>query len=354
MTREVILPAHRCRYAPAMDVDRADTPRFEKGSTDGHYESWFLRANHPERPDAFWIRYTIFAPKNQPERAEGELWAIAFRAGKPPFALKTEIPMSDCHFGSRGLDVRVGDARLWGEARGGTAEGRLELDGRSLRWRLRFDGARDPLCLLAERLYDAPLPKAKALVPRPGCRFTGELVIDGESMEVHDWHGSQNHNWGSKHTDEYAWGQVVGFEGDPDAFLEVSTARIHLGPVKTPWLTPMVLREGGREHHLGGLLRAARNDGSYELGRWTFAAMGKGIQVEGTFSAPPDSFVALPYRNPPGGLKTCLNAKVARCELSIRRRGERPRRLVSPHGAAFEILRDARPGEHPASLPPEA
>jgi len=331
---------------PPMDVDRADAPRFEQGSLEGHYESWFLRANHPERPDAFWIRYTIFAPAGQPEQAEGELWAIAFREGRSPFAVKSEIPMGDCHFGSRHLDVRIGDARLWAEGRGGTCEGRIEKKGRSLRWRLRFEDAREPLLLLPERLYGAPLPKAKALVPRPACAFTGELVIDGESMEVHGWRGSQNHNWGSKHTDEYAWGQVVGFEGEPETFLEVSTARVHLGPVKTPWLTPLVLREGGREHHLGGLLRAVRNRGEYEPGRWTFAAKGKGVDLEGTFSVDTDSFVALPYRNPPGGLKTCLNAKVARCELSLRRRGERPRSLISSYGAAFEILRDAEPGEH--------
>ena len=329
-----------------MKRDDADAARFRRGSTGGHYESWFLRANHPERADAFWIRYTIFAPKGDPSAAEGELWAIAFREGQPPYALKTEIPLNDCHFSDAKLDVRVGDARLWGEGPDGTCEGRVEADGRSLRWRLRFEGAQDPLLLLPERLYSAGLPKAKALVPRPGCRFTGELVIGGESMEVHGWRGSQNHNWGSKHTDEYAWGQVAGFEGEPEAFLEVSTARIHLGPVKTPWLTPLVLREGGREHRLGGLWRAARNTGAYELGRWTFVARDASVEVAGTISAAPEAFASLPYRNPPGGLKTCLNAKVARCELTVTRTGEPERRLVSSHGAAFEILRDARPGDH--------
>jgi hypothetical protein len=43
--------------------------------------------------------------------------------------------------------------------------------------------------------------------------------------------GSQNHNWGSRHTDHYAWGQVAGFDDDPDAFLELSTARVRVGPL---------------------------------------------------------------------------------------------------------------------------
>jgi hypothetical protein len=49
-----------------------------------------------------------------------------------------------------------------------------------------------------------------------------------------DWVGSQNHNWGSKHTDRYSWGQVAGFDAHPESFLEVATARLKLGPLWTP------------------------------------------------------------------------------------------------------------------------
>ena len=323
-----------------MQRDEADGARFRAGDPRGHYESWFLRGNHPPRRDAFWVRYTIFAPAGSPDEAEGELWGIVFREGREPFTVYERLPLTDAHFAASGLDVRIGDARLWGEGAGGTCEGRAAQDGRTLRWRLRFADAGAPLLLFPERLYGAPFPKAKALVPRPGCRFTGELVLDGESLEVHGWQGSQNHNWGSKHTDEYAWGQVAGFEGAPEAFLELSTARIHLGPLKTPWLTPLVLRLEGREHRLGAIPRALRNRGSYALGQWSFAARGDGVRLEGTMSAPPEAFARLSYRNPPGGSKVCQNAKVARCELRIRRRGEPPRTLVSPHGAAFEVLGD--------------
>ena len=52
--------------------------RYDPASTAGHYESWFQRANHPERPLAFWIRYTIFSPKGRPADAFGEIWAIFF------------------------------------------------------------------------------------------------------------------------------------------------------------------------------------------------------------------------------------------------------------------------------------
>jgi hypothetical protein len=42
----------------------------------GHYESYYLRGNHPNRPLAFWIRYTIFSAEGRPSDALGELWAI--------------------------------------------------------------------------------------------------------------------------------------------------------------------------------------------------------------------------------------------------------------------------------------
>lgn len=57
-------------------VQSANWTRYQPGQRAGHYESFFQRANHPTRPLAFWIRYTIFSPAGQPEAALGELWAI--------------------------------------------------------------------------------------------------------------------------------------------------------------------------------------------------------------------------------------------------------------------------------------
>ena len=44
------------------------TPRACAPTTrDGHYESFFQRANHPSRPLAFWIRYTALIPRGAPD-----------------------------------------------------------------------------------------------------------------------------------------------------------------------------------------------------------------------------------------------------------------------------------------------
>ena len=68
--------------------------RYRPGESRGHYESWFLRANHPTRKVAFWIRYTIFAPQGRPQDAIGELWAIHFDGERRLIrAAKSEIPI---------------------------------------------------------------------------------------------------------------------------------------------------------------------------------------------------------------------------------------------------------------------
>jgi hypothetical protein len=51
---------------------------YTPGQRAGHYESFYQRANHPSRPLAFWIRYTIFSPAADPSRTRGELWAVLF------------------------------------------------------------------------------------------------------------------------------------------------------------------------------------------------------------------------------------------------------------------------------------
>jgi len=68
--------------------------RYRKGQKKGHYESFFLRANHPKKPLAFWIRYTIFSPENRPDDAIGEIWASYFDGStRRHTAAKEEFPL---------------------------------------------------------------------------------------------------------------------------------------------------------------------------------------------------------------------------------------------------------------------
>lgn len=334
----------------SIEPEQANHARYQPGQRAGHYESFFLRANHPSRPLAFWIRYTLFSPARRPESAIGELWAVYFDGEDGRHvAVKREVPFSLCAFKTTGFGVQVDDARL----EPGQLHGAATSGGHTIAWDLAYDGAEQPLFLLPLNFYTAAFPKAKSLVGLPMATFNGTLSVDGQALVVKDWVGSQNHNWGTKHTDLYAWGQVAGFDNSPDSFLEVATARLRFGPVWTPFMTPIVLRHQGQEIALNALWQTVRARASFSYFDWHFRSETDSVCLEGRISAPREAFVGLSYHNPPGGIKQCLNTKIAACELTLthKRAGQTstPVTLSTHHRAAFEILTDDRNHHIPIS-----
>ena len=314
-----------------------NSSRFKPEDPNGFYESYFQRANHPTRPLAFWIRYTSFSPKGRPDKACGELWAIYFDGETNRItAVKEMVPISQCSFLRTQLDVRINDATLTD----GALHGRAVSPSHVFQWSLRYTGHEPPLLLLPEPLYERGFPKAKSLVGTPNADYTGTLTVDGCEIPIDGWRGSQNHNWGSRHTDRYAWGQVAGFDNAPDAFLECCTAQVKLGPVWSPRLTFVVLRDEGQEIALNGLLQAVRSSGKFDFFTWTIDTRSPHAHIYGRIHAPATVFVGLSYENPPGGQKTCLNTKLASAEITLERQGQPPRTLRTIHRAAFEILTD--------------
>ncbi len=337
-------------------TQQVNVTRYHNQQT-GFYESFFLRANHPTRPLAFWIRYTIFSPKNRPQDALGELWAIYFNGEtNNHVAVKQEVPFRQCTFSSTELFVEIDSAQLKPGNLHGHAERseaspaspeqnsqalpcHAERSEASLAWDLTYETNAKPLLLLPFKLYETKLPAAKSLVSAPMATFNGSLTVNGETVEVVDWVGSQNHNWGSKHTDLYAWGQVAGFDSHPQSFLEVATARLKIGPLWTPYMTLLVLRHDGKEFALNSLIQSLRAKGSFEYFSWNFKSETKEIALEGSILAPPEAFVGLNYYNPPGGNKYCLNTKIAFCQLILKdKRTGKEEILVTKSRAAFEIL----------------
>lgn len=311
--------------------------RFRPEDASGFYESYFQRANHPSRPLAFWIRYTVFRPQGRPDEACGELWAIYFDGENHRItAVKEVVPIEACSFSASQLDVRVNGATL----ADGALHGRAASPSHAIEWALHYTGHEPPLLLLPESLYGRGFPKAKALVGMPNAEYTGSLTVDGREIRIDGWKGSQNHNWGSRHTDRYAWGQVAGFDNAPDAFLECCTAQVRLGPFWSPRLSFAVLRDEGQEIALNGLVQAMRASGRYDFFTWVIDAQTAEVRLHGRIHAPASAFVGLAYRNPPGGTKTCLNTKLASAEITVERRGQAARTLRTMHRAAFEILTD--------------
>lgn len=308
--------------------------RYQPGTDRGHYESWFVRATDPRGLRAFWLRYTVFSPRGPGHDAVGDLWAVVSdRATGVIAPVKQSFPIASCSFAADRLDVQLGDARLTDRAVVGTAT----ESGHAIRWDLALAGGGPPLLLLPDYLYNAPFPRAKSVVCRPLARFSGTIEVDGTALTIADWVGSQNHNWGSRHTDRYAWGQVAGFDDAPDAFLECSTARLKLGPVWTPPLSPVVLRLGAETLTWNGLVSAVRNRGTYSPFHWRIRGAANHGAIEVRMDANEADAVSLRYPNPPGGEKRCRNTNLAQCEVVLDRPGQPPVTLRT-NRAAFEIL----------------
>ncbi len=311
--------------------------KYTKGQKKGHYESYFLRANHPSRPQAFWIRYTIFSPRNKPENAIGELWCVFFDGESGHHtAAKKEFPISLCSFSNTSFDVHIGGSTL----KPGQLKGEIKHENAEISWDLEYRGKEKPLFDFPDAYYEKGFPKAKVLVGLPLAVFNGIITVNKKKVPVQSWIGSENHNWGSKHTDHYAWGQVAGFDNAPASFLELATARIKIGPLWTPFLTPVVFRHEGKEYRLNKLTTALRR-ASFSYFNWNFNAENEDISLQGTIRADKKDFVCLPYYNPPGGIKFCLNSKIASCRLVVKLHGvSRTHVLETTHRAAFEILTD--------------
>ena len=322
------------------DLGYWQSARYRPGQQNGHYESWFLRANHPSRADAFWIRYTIFSPHGRSDEAVGELWAIHFDGvAKRIRASKSQHAIRDCRFSSHGLDVSVGSATLTAGAGQGAA-----TSPHNIRWNLSYRAGSRPMVFLQDKYYESSFPKAKAVSQRPHVIFNGTLEVDGEIVNVDNWVGSENHNWGSKHTDAYAWSQVVGFDDAPNVFFECATARLKFGPVWTPPLTICVLRAEDTDFKVNGLLHSVRASGAWkwkdDACDWHFDTRDDkaGIRMFGHVRATRGEFVGLTYRNPPGGSNACLNSKIASCIITLERAGKPAMTVSTRHRAAFEIL----------------
>jgi hypothetical protein len=252
--------------------------------------------------------------------------------------------VAEARAGARQLEVHVGGATLdASKTSGRCVDARHELS-----WELDYVSPEPTLLLLPEPLYARGFPKAKALVGSPLARFSGTLTCDGATIAVDDWVGSQNHNWGARHTDRYAWGQVAGFDDAPTAFLECATARLRVGSWPLPALSPVVLRIGGEEWRFSELQQALRARARYGRSSaqakpgfcWSIASRNRRARIQITFEAEASDFVALPYDDPPGGQKLCLNSKLAACRVRLERAGQPELRLTTRHRAAFEILGD--------------
>jgi hypothetical protein len=375
----------------------------------GIYESFYLRAVAPERPLGVWIRYTAHKHPSQP--AQGSLWCTVFDGvDAPPFMHKLTTEALSVPDGGW---IAVGDSRLGPEG----AEGACG----EARWSLRFASREPALRHLALRhlphalLYRAPLPRTKLSSPLPAARFEGTLELpapalasrsgtpaaaeslaspprSSRAIELDGWRGMVGHNWGAQHAERWVWLHGVGFEEDPEAWIDVAVGRVRVAGHTTPWVANGELRIDGERHRLGGLgarglLVAERPE------RCVLSLPGPdGLVAEAHVRAPRAALAGWRYADPDGGRSShpdsrpshpdsgrsshpdgarpshpdsgrsshpdgarpsaggwrgggtseghwheVSNCSIAALTLTVRRRGRASRTLRTAHGAAYEL-----------------
>ncbi len=306
----------------------------------GHVESYFLRANHPTRPLALWLKATILAPLHGPAVAES--WFIFFDGEKnTTFANKQTTPFSAASFSGDGAAIKVAGVDFVfdavGSARGSmpSPEGTARFE---LTWKKDESPIAQPLRMLPFRfLRTGFFPKSKMETPFPSLHLSGRIELPTGTVNLENWLGAQGHNWGKEHYFEYAWGQCVFPEHD--VMVEAGTGRVRVAGKISPRLSIMVVRKGARVFRFDTIFDIWRQRAEVASDRWLVSLRSSDGEATFELDAAHRPMVCLGYDNPNNERSYCFNSKLAKATLTVRPADGASFTCHSAHGAALEFLR---------------
>lgn len=280
------------------------------------YDSCYLRAVHPSEPTGLWIRHTYHEDASGAVR--GAHWITMF-APEGVEARKSSFPgrpSADCD-------------RFTGEA--GDAS-----------WDLRVRGLAEAFEHLPARwMYKAPLPKTKPISVYPLADVQGTCSIGGRDIQLNGWRGMVGHNWGSEHPHRWIWIHVAGFDDQPDAWLDITLARLKVSRFVTPWIPNGALCLGGKRYRLGGFLRQVHVREQAEQAE--IAVAGQGVAVTLKVCAPAqDAVVVWQYGDPTGSKHHVANCSIAGVRLTVAS-DDGTIELRSAHSGVYELGMDSPP-----------
>jgi hypothetical protein len=308
----------------------------------GMYESFYLRAVSPEEPVGVWIRHTVHKAPGRPPR--GAVWCTVFdaRSGRPFMHKQGDEPLSV----PAGGWIAVGEHASMGADR---AEGSCG----PARWSLRFSAEQPELRhLRPEFLYRAPFPRTKLTSPAPIASFDGVLELEGRpAIELRGWPGMVGHNWGREHAERWIWLHGVGFEGAPQAWIDVALGRLLIGGRMTPWVANGALCLDGRRHRLGGLLARGLRVSETPDGCQLQIPGAGGLTLAARVDVPAQAAAGWRYADPDGAEHHVINCSVSALQLDMKPAGAH-RTLRTDHGCAYEL--GMREQDHGVPLAPFA
>jgi hypothetical protein len=275
-----------------------------------------------------WIRCTVH--KRPGDVARGSVWCTLFD-GRRPQPYQHKVTRDEVSVPAGGW-IAIGEDAWMGP---GHAEGSCG----DASWSLRFAGTEPELRhLRPDWLYRAPVPRTKLTSPIPAGRFDGWFDLAGERIELDGWAGMVGHNWGAEHAERWIWLHGIGFDGAPEAWLDVALGRLKIAGRLTPWVANGALSIGGQRTRIGGLdARGLRVEES--AGGCTLRLPGeRGLVVEARASVPAGTAAGWHYGDPDGGPgHDVVNCSIAALELNVSSPGMQGRELRSAHGAVYEL-----------------
>lgn len=294
----------------------------------GVFEIWFVVVFDPPAGRAWWLRHTLWAPRVGAPRIT--IWAAAFRAGRPPVAVKALLPAT-------GSALDAGGCRLAADG----ARGAVEAGGHRVAWDLAFALPAAPETIGPAWLHRLPAP-TRVTHLGAGVPVRGRVEVDGESHVLGAGRGLAKHLWGTRRVEELAWLHVPDLPGGD---FEATQVRLHAG--RPPRLATARLRLDGAVAQAGP--RATRIAVHGPLGLRVMVRTATRLVVADA-ACDPRTLAGWAYRDPAGWDVWVAQSDVATCRLETATRPHPlapfgvPRRLDAAVAAVEFHHRQPLPG----------
>lgn len=324
-----------------MYANEADNARRWDGAARGHYEVWYLTANHVASNTGYWIRYALESPDAGCGEMYAQLWFAHFDANDSSrtFAINRKFPIETMVASASPFEVAIGDSLI----RHDSMRGRLAGDGHEASWNLEWSPGATTHRQLPDVMYRrGGLGETTVLSPSINTTINGTIVVDGRTLQLAGDPGGQTHLWGRKHAHSWAWGHCNAFDDHPDAALECLTVRLQRGGQTLPPLTVFALYAGGEVHRFTQFRHTLLTRGEYGTAHYRFRGRNLSTRIEGEFSCRNEDMVVAPYIDPDGAPSWCSNTEVADLRVTVYERSGLGRwretaRLIAPGRGHFEV-----------------
>lgn len=302
------------------------------------YETYYLKVADPYGSWSFWARYTLLIPRRKAEEMSASVWAIFCPKNENPVALKKTFSLSELDIFHRDSFIKIEDSFLALDK----AVGFLKHTPHQVSWELEFEDPTITSCLYPYvSFYKKSFPKTKFMEPRLSTFISGQITVNGKTTSFERLPGHQAHIWGREYALSWAWGHCNTFEEDPNLVFEGLTARVPLGPFKSPSLKLLQFFWEGKQYRANTFISWLTNQSNHDLLHWDFEAICGTTRFVGHLTRNTSQIVGVEYQGPNGDKHYCHNSMLSSMELSVYRKNlgkwNLQKKYHSP-SAAFETV----------------